>query len=109
MKLKKILNIWRSSKHRIDDELINDINLSILDAQNSNPKPLLIKDLKKLKIASIMDTFSFDVFGPEAKFFQLTPQGWREEMEESQPNMLLIESAWRGKDDLWRSKIPRGL
>ena len=104
---KDILNIWRSSKHRIDNgnELINDIDLTSLDAQNSNPKPVSIKDLKQLKIACIMDTFSFDVFGSEAKFFQLTPQGWREEMEASQPNMLLIESAWRGKDDLWRSKI----
>lgn len=102
---KKILNIWRSSKHRIDNGSINDIDLKKLDAQNSNPKPLSIKDLKKLKIACIMDTFSFDVFGPEANFFQLTPQGWREEMEASQPNMLLVESAWRGKDDLWRYKI----
>lgn len=102
---KKILNIWRISKHRIDNGLISDIDLSTLDAQNSNPKPLSIKDLKKLKIACIMDTFSFDVFGPEAKFFQLTPQEWEEEMEESQPNMLLVESAWRGKDDLWRYKI----
>ena len=103
---KKIFTIWHHAKERLDNEnVVIKADLTALNTQKSNPKPSSVKDLKKIKIACIMDTFSFDVFGPEAKFFQLTPQGWKDEMEESQPNMLLIESAWRGKDDLWRSKI----
>jgi len=98
---KRIFNIWNKT-----EDNTNRIDLTLLlNAQDSNPNPLLITNLKELKIACIMDTFSFNVFAPEAKFLQITPKAWKEEMEAFQPNMLLIESAWRGKDDLWRNKI----
>ena len=60
---------------------------------------------KDLKIATILDTFSYGVFEPEAELFQLTPQNWEEELKKHQPDMLLVESAWRGKDDLWTDVI----
>ncbi len=52
-----------------------------------------------------MDTFSYEVFKPEAELFQLTPQNWKQEIETMQPDMLFVESAWRGKDDLWTGKV----
>ncbi len=106
---KKVFHIWKHAKHRsegIDNQggSIN-IDLSSLNTQNSNPKLLSVANLKNLKIACIMDTFTFSVFEPEAILLQLTPQSWENEIETFQADMLLVESAWRGKDDLWRDKV----
>lgn len=100
---KRILNIWQDSKDESNGFI--ELDLSALNNLHSNPKPQLVNNLKQLKIACIMDTFSFNVFGPEANFLQITPNAWKEEMEAFQPSMFLIESAWRGKDDLWHNKI----
>lgn len=58
-----------------------------------------------LKVACIMDNFTYTSFSPEGSFFQLTPQCWEQELNEFKPDILFIESAWRGKDDLWGSKV----
>ena len=102
---RNILKIWRESKHRKENEKVLEIDRSNLDKQKSNPKHIQIENLKDLKIACIMDTFSFNVFAPEAKLSALTPHSWEEEIKAIQPDMLLVESAWRGKDDLWQNKI----
>jgi glycosyltransferase involved in cell wall biosynthesis len=58
-----------------------------------------------LSIACIMDEFTFGSFQPEAILHQLTPQNWRNELEAAKPDLLFIESAWRGKDELWGNKV----
>ncbi|ADE13576.1 methyltransferase FkbM family [Nitrosococcus halophilus Nc 4] len=60
---------------------------------------------KPLKIASIMDDFTFNSFNPECELHQLTPAHWQAELVACQPELLFIESAWRGKDKLWGSKV----
>ena len=60
---------------------------------------------RKLKIACIMDEFTFSSFQPECSLHQLTPGNWKAEIEASKPDLLFIESAWRGKDELWGSKV----
>ena len=59
----------------------------------------------RLKIACIMDDFTYGSYQPEAQLQQLTPAGWQAELEDFQPELLFIESAWRGKDELWGSKV----
>lgn len=61
--------------------------------------------LKRLRVACIMDEFTYHSYGPEAYFYQLTPEQWETELESFQPELLFVESAWRGKDDLWGSKV----
>tara|TARA_Y100001001_G_scaffold163790_1_gene193873 strand:+ start:16089 stop:20549 length:4461 start_codon:yes stop_codon:yes gene_type:complete len=56
-------------------------------------------------IACIMDDFTYQSYSPEANFYQLTPQNWQQELEDCEPELLFIESAWRGKDELWGSKV----
>jgi FkbM family methyltransferase len=63
------------------------------------------RDLRQLKVACIMDEFTFGSYRAECELFQLTPAGWRNELEGFQPELLFIESAWRGKDELWGSKV----
>lgn len=57
------------------------------------------------KIACIMDEFTFGSYAPEANLLQLTPQYWQRELEGFQPDLLFIESAWRGKHEIWGNKV----
>ncbi len=60
---------------------------------------------KAMKIATIMDGFTFSSYSPECELYQLTPDKWKEELTEFKPELLFVESAWRGKDDAWGNKI----
>lgn len=62
-------------------------------------------DLRRLKVAAIMDEFTFGSYRAECKLQQLTPADWQAELEQFAPELLFIESAWRGKDELWGSKV----
>ncbi|MBN3823107.1 glycosyltransferase [Burkholderia sp. Ac-20384] len=65
----------------------------------------LVHRMKQLKVAAIMDEFTFGSYDPECNLLQLTPAHWQAELSTFNPDMLFIESAWRGKDDLWGSKV----
>jgi len=66
-----------------------------------------IKSVREITIAAITDEFTHNSFHYECNLVQLTPDGWFEEIEQAQPDLLFIESAWRGKDELWKDKINR--
>ena len=66
---------------------------------------LQVKDMRQLKVACIMDEFTFGSYRHECVAQQLTPDNWKDELEVFQPELLFIESAWRGKDELWGSKV----
>lgn len=59
----------------------------------------------KLRVAAVMDEFTYHSYAPECDLLQLTPNNAIEDMEQFRPELLFIESAWRGKDDLWGSKV----
>ncbi|MPS77568.1 MAG: glycosyltransferase [Achromobacter sp.] len=61
--------------------------------------------LRNTKVACVMDEFTFHCYDPECELLQLTPAGALEELEAFTPDLLFIESAWRGKDELWVRKI----
>jgi glycosyltransferase involved in cell wall biosynthesis len=63
------------------------------------------KKTGELKIACIMDVFTYESYSHEAVFQQLTPQGWKNELKTFSPDLLFIESAWRGKDELWWNTV----
>lgn len=56
-------------------------------------------------MACIMDEFTFGSYRHECNTQQLTPDHWKAELSAFMPQLLFIESAWRGKDDLWGNKV----
>lgn len=64
-----------------------------------------VSGLKVLKVACIMDEFTFSSYRPECNLLQLSVQHWQKELEDFSPEMLFIESAWRGKNDQWGNKV----
>jgi glycosyltransferase involved in cell wall biosynthesis len=62
---------------------------------------------KQLVIACILDEFSRQCFEPEADLVHLTPKNWEVQLCASQPDLLLVESAWRGAQELWWNTVPK--
>lgn len=60
---------------------------------------------KNLRIATIIDEFTYQSYAPEAVITQLTPDNWQKELEMCNPDLLFVESAWKGKDDQWAKRL----
>lgn len=60
---------------------------------------------REVKVACVMDEFTFHSYEPECELLQLSPDHAIAELEAFDPDLLFIESAWRGKDELWNRKI----
>ncbi|MCL2788145.1 MAG: glycosyltransferase, partial [Micrococcales bacterium] len=59
----------------------------------------------RLVVAAIMDPFTRQAFEPEAQIVDLHPDTWHDELEASHPDLLFIESAWRGHNDSWHDTV----
>lgn len=60
---------------------------------------------KELKIACILDEFSYECFKHECDLLQITPDCWESEIKTFNPDFLLVESAWAGANNLWGGKL----
>ncbi|WP_037437645.1 methyltransferase domain-containing protein [Sinorhizobium fredii] len=74
-------------------------------ASATRPHKLKRVDSHRLRIAGIMDEFTVHSYEPECALLQLHPESWREQLAEFNPDLLFIESAWKGLDGLWQGKI----
>lgn len=61
--------------------------------------------LKRLKIASIVDEFTEYGLAKECILLNLSINNWKSEVEEFQPDLLFVESAWRGYQGQWTRQI----
>ncbi|WP_316570818.1 glycosyltransferase [Neobacillus sp. YIM B06451] len=59
----------------------------------------------EIRVACILDTFSFECFKYECNLMQLYLTDWVEKIEAFKPHFLLVESAWRGVNDSWRNLL----
>lgn len=67
---------------------------------------------RRIRIAAIVDDFTRQSLSLECDFLDLRPSSWREELEGFLPDLLFVESAWRGVDGTWHnsvSKVPTEL
>ena len=97
---KKIYEIWKDSKIKKQKNL----ELSIKKSKKTKIIPNL-KKLTQLKVAAIMDEFTYNSFKYECDLLQITPENWQKELSTFKPDLVFIESAWKGKNDLWATKI----
>jgi len=116
--LKLPVRLWRLRKQAVGQE--SSMAVGVTRATNNQPvlRPATEIDRKalhtagfaqrpsrQLRMACVMDDFTYGSYAPECELLQLTPQNWHNELENFQPEVLFIESAWRGKDELWGSKV----
>ncbi|MDX0716802.1 FkbM family methyltransferase [Sinorhizobium medicae] len=58
-----------------------------------------------LRVAAIMDEFTYTGYAAECDLQQLSPGNWETELEDFRPELLLVESAWRGLNEEWGPKV----
>ncbi|NLV88496.1 MAG: glycosyltransferase, partial [Tissierellia bacterium] len=59
----------------------------------------------KIKVACILDKFSYECFKHEGDFVQLGTDNWQIIIDRFEPDLLLVESAWEGYENQWANKI----
>lgn len=62
---------------------------------------------QRLTVASILDEMSAACFAPECDLVPLTLDGWADQLDEHQPDLLLVESAWQGNGGEWHYRIAK--
>ncbi|PAB59593.1 glycosyltransferase [Anaeromicrobium sediminis] len=69
-------------------------------------KNTLKKDtVNQLKVACILDEFSYECFKYECNLIPLGTYNWKQTLIKEKPHFLLVESAWTGFKGQWRGKI----
>ena len=62
---------------------------------------------QKLRVACIMDEFSFNSYRDEFELLNLSLATWESDLEQFNPDFFFLESAWKGKNFEWEHKINR--
>jgi len=91
--------------HATNSEVGDKLSLATTPVEHIANRLTTDSPIAELKVACILDEFTFQSFFSEAGFYQLTPTRWQDEIEAILPDFLFVESAWRGKDDLWGGKV----
>lgn len=60
---------------------------------------------RNVPVAVILDEFSWQCFAPEARFVNLDPSNWQSQITTVRPELILVESAWRGNANKWKYAV----
>ncbi len=58
-----------------------------------------------LRIAGVVDDFTRKDLSRATSFIDIDPDYWQGQLEEFAPNLLFVESAWRGLNDSWYGAV----
>lgn len=75
-------------------------NINKISLKNNKEKPYY-----DIKIACILDEFTYECFSYEANLMQLQSMNWLKQIKEFQPQFLFVESAWYGICKTWIEKV----
>ncbi|WP_114166894.1 glycosyltransferase [Exiguobacterium sp. TNDT2] len=97
----------RVDRIRIAEELVSDGTehpdfKDVREARFFAPKP---RELHELKVAAIFDEFTMASYEPECQLITFTPDNWKSTLLDEQPDVLIVESAWKGNRGAWEKKI----
>ncbi|BFU77531.1 hypothetical protein ALC152_07460 [Arcobacter sp. 15-2] len=99
---KRIYEIWKNKSTKKETlKSLSKTNKKLIHKE----KIPFDKSNSELKMASIMDEFTYNSFKYECNLLQITPNDWKNELKSFKPDLVFIESAWKGKDDLWATKV----
>jgi spore maturation protein CgeB len=95
--------------------IIEDVQIERLKGEILQQSLIKRKDERKkvpqqisdIKMACILDEFSMTSFGQEVNLITFTPENWLEVLSENIPDVLFVESAWRGNYGSWEYKIAK--
>ncbi len=59
----------------------------------------------RLRVAAIVDEFTRSCLAPEVTLLDVDARGWRLQLPVFKPQLLFVESAWRGVRDSWKRRV----
>ncbi|CAH8767332.1 CgeB family protein [Paenibacillus dendritiformis] len=74
------------------------------NGENTTPR----RKTRQLKVAMVVDEFTYESFKYECEAIYLSPNNWLETLQETEPDFFFCESAWSGKDPdtrEWKGKV----
>lgn len=86
-------------------ELSNKLDLKLFE---ENPQWALTRRPREIRVAAILDEFSYNSFKYECNLLSLDPVKWREQLDSFQPDIFFCESAWSGQDSdkrPWKGRV----
>lgn len=89
-----------SSKIILDEQVFVKEN-----SPNSFPNCLDDKYLPSFRLALLSDDFTYLSLKPECLVLALDAHSWQQQLEEFKPQLVLVESAWAGKNASWEKKL----
>jgi spore maturation protein CgeB len=119
---KRFIRNWRNYVRRGLSVVLGEGHFNRIDPNGQISKELKRKNLvnyppfvpvktefrtSHLKIAVILDVFSYECFKYEADLLKLSKENWKSEIEAFKPDFLLLESVWAGNDGEWRYSMTR--
>jgi len=94
--------------HSLRLKILKEMNMEYTNASTTHTSTGFMRtfsDISNMRMACIMDEFTFQALNPECQLLQITPQSWHQEFEEFKPHLFFVESAWRGINNLWNMKV----
>lgn len=105
----KILEKMRNSKWKreMQETLNRRVMASVKMVQKTGFFPILpakktAEPKRNLKVACLLDRFSFDSFSFEVQLEPIPRKEWKEFLDNGDFDFLLAESIWKGHDEQWR-------
>lgn len=84
------------------DYIIKKINEKASIQKMDNNKKV---NIKNIKVACILDKFSYDCLEFEGSLHQLGVHNWKKTIKDINPNLLLVEATWQGYNQEWIDRI----
>lgn len=63
------------------------------------------RSVTELKVAAVVDTFTESSLAPDCDLMVFRPDTWRASLELERPNLLFVESAWKGHGGSWEYQV----
>ncbi|MDB1964006.1 CgeB family protein, partial [Clostridium tertium] len=63
------------------------------------------KYINDFKMAVIMDEFTTACYEDECRLIKVSPNNWKAELIQNKPDILFVESAWKGNGGQWFKKV----
>lgn len=77
----------------------------IARAWHASRRPAPPGRLSELRVAAVVDEFTEACFAPDCQLLNLPVTEMERHLDEFQPHLLFVESAWRGREGDWMHKV----
>lgn len=79
----------------------------LVPINSNNKKKTPPKSINELKIAGILDEFTMTCLQKNSQLISFGPGNWMDTLELNHPDILFVESAWKGNYGAWQYKIAK--